>query len=112
LTTPARWNNIYTNTIPPRVYRSDSVACEDRAELINRLKRIEGQIRGLQRLIEEGKDCSEVVHQLAAARKALDKVGFLVLTHRMQECMEQKKEGGYDAERAMDEAMKLFLTLA
>jgi DNA-binding FrmR family transcriptional regulator len=85
---------------------------DTRADILNRLKRVEGQIRGLQRLIEEGKECTEVVHQLAAARKALDKVGFLVLTHRMQECMDQKKEGGYDAEKAMDEAMKLFLTLA
>jgi DNA-binding FrmR family transcriptional regulator len=88
------------------------MAIDTQSDIINRLKRIEGQVRGLQRLIEEGKDCTEIVHQLAAARKALDKVGFLVLTHRMQECMDKKKEGGYDAEKAMDEAMKLFLTLA
>ena len=82
-------------------------------DIINRLKRIEGQIRGLQRLINEGKDCAEVVHQLAAARKALDKVGFLILSHRMQECMEQKKNSdSYEKEKALDEAMKLFLTLA
>jgi DNA-binding FrmR family transcriptional regulator len=81
-------------------------------DIINRLKRIEGQVRGLQRLVEEGQDCSHVVHQLAAARKALDKVGFLVLTHRMQECLEHKMGDGYESEKAMDEAMKLFLTLA
>lgn len=81
-------------------------------DLINRLKRIEGQIRGLQRLINEGKDCVEVVNQLAAARKALDKVGFIILTNRMQECMEKKAATGHDPERALDEAMKLFLTLA
>jgi DNA-binding FrmR family transcriptional regulator len=96
----------------PPGYAGEKMTIDTRSDVINRLKRIEGQIRGLQRLIEEGKDCAEIVHQLAAARKALDKVGFLVLTHRMQECMDQKKEGGYDAERAMDEAMKLFLTLA
>jgi DNA-binding FrmR family transcriptional regulator len=83
------------------------------SDIINRLKRIEGQIRGLQRLLAEGKDCTEVVQQLAAARKALDKVGFLILTNRMQECMEKKKlDGDYDSEKALDEAMKLFLTLA
>ena len=80
------------------------------AEVIARLRRIEGQIRGLQRLVQEGKDCTEVVHQLAAARKALDKVGFIILTHRMQECVEKKR--GQDAEKAMDEAMRLFLKLA
>jgi DNA-binding FrmR family transcriptional regulator len=82
-------------------------------DVLNRLKRIEGQIRGLQRLIEEQKDCTEIVHQLAAARKALDKVGFMVLSHRLQECVEKKKSAGsHDAEQAMEEAMKLFLTLA
>jgi len=87
-------------------------AMDIRSDVLNRLKRIEGQIRGLQRLVEENKDCEQVVNQLAAARKALDKVGFIVLTHRMQECVEKKKQGGYDAEKAMDEAMKMFLTLA
>lgn len=83
------------------------------SDIINRLKRIEGQIRGLQRLINEGKDCTEVVNQLAAVRKALDKVGFLILSHRMQECMEKKKgNSSYESEKALDEAMKLFLTLA
>lgn len=88
------------------------MSIDTRTDVINRLKRVEGQIRGIQRLIEEDKDCTAVIHQLAAARKALDKVGFLVLTHRMQECIEKKKNGGYETEKAMDEAMKLFLTLA
>lgn len=89
------------------------MAVDVQPDVINRLKRIEGQIRGLQRLISEGQDCTEVVHQLSAARKALDKVGFMVLTHRLQECMEKKQaECGYDADKALDEAMRLFLTLA
>lgn len=88
------------------------MATDVQSDIINRLKRIEGQIRGLQRLVDEGQDCSQVVHQLAAARRALDKVGFLVLTHRMQECIEKKQSDGYGAEKALDEAMKLFLTLA
>lgn len=87
-----------------------SIATE--ADVVMRLRRIEGQIRGLQRLVQEGKDCREIVHQLAAARKALDKVGFIILTHRMQECLEKKKVEGYEAEKALDEAMRLFLTLA
>jgi DNA-binding FrmR family transcriptional regulator len=89
------------------------MAIDTQSDILNRLKRIEGQIRGLQRLVQEGKDCAEVVNQLAAARKALDKVGFLILTNKMQECVENRKKlGSYDAEKAMDEAIKLFLTLA
>lgn len=83
-----------------------------REDVLLRLRKIEGQVRGLQRMIEEEKDCEQVVHQLCAARKALDKVGFLILTHRMQECMEKKQSDGYDAEKAMEDAMKLFLSLA
>jgi len=83
------------------------------SDIMNRLRRVEGQIRGLQRLLIEGKDCTEVVQQLAAARKALDKVGFLILTIKMQECIErQTADSNYDSEKAMNEAMKLFLTLA
>ena len=78
-------------------------------DVVVRLKKIEGQIRGLQRMIDEQKDCSDVVHQLCAARKALDKVGFIILTHRMRECVEEQ---GRDTEKSMDEAMELFLTMA
>lgn len=58
-------------------------------------------------MIEEGQDCAEVIHQLCAARKALDKVGFIILTRKMQDCVKSK-----DAEAAMKEAMELFLILA
>jgi len=85
------------------------MATDCKHDVLLRLKKIEGQVRGLQRMIEEGKECTEVVHQLSAARKALDKVGFLILSHQMQECLEQKT--GHDADKSMDEAMKLFLSL-
>jgi DNA-binding FrmR family transcriptional regulator len=88
------------------------MAADTQRDVLLRLKRIEGQVRGLQRMIEEQKDCSEIVNQLAAARQALDKVGFIVLTHRLEECMQKKIDKGADAEAAMNEAMKLFLTLA
>lgn len=86
------------------------MATDTKNEVLIRLKKIEGQIRGLQRMIEEGQDCTDVVHQLSAARKALDKVGFIILSHRMLECIEKKD--GSDSREAMDEALKLFLTLS
>ncbi len=79
-----------------------------REDVLLRLRKIEGQVRGLQRMIEQGKDCAEVVYQLSAARRALDKVGFLIVSHRMRECMEHESAG--DPE--MKEAMELFLSLA
>lgn len=80
-------------------------------DVLLRLRKIEGQVKGLQKMIEENRDCSEIVNQLAAARKALDKVGFLILSHRMQECI-QGKTAEKGPEKAMEEAMELFLTLA
>jgi hypothetical protein len=47
-------------------------------EISNRLKRIEGQIRGLQRMVEEQRDCEAILTQLMAGRAALDRVGLLV----------------------------------
>lgn len=62
-------------------------------------------------MIAEGQDCAEVIHQLCAARKALDKVGFIILTHKMQDCVKGKGTNK-DPEEAMKEAMELFLALA
>lgn len=54
-------------------------AARARRELVLRLKRVEGQLRGIQRMIEEGEDCEPIAQQLAASRKALDKAFFELL---------------------------------
>jgi CsoR family transcriptional regulator, copper-sensing transcriptional repressor len=83
---------------------------EPKKDVLLRLKKIEGQVRGLQRMIEEGKDCTEVVHQLSAARKALDKVGFIILSRLMSDCL--KRKGEADADKQLEDAMELFLSLS
>lgn len=57
------------------------------AEITNRLKRVEGQIRGLQRMVDEGRDCEAILTQLMAARSALDRVGLLVADNFVQQCI-------------------------
>ena len=52
---------------------------DPRKSIIMRLRRIEGQVRGVQRMIEEGSDCGEVLNQVAAIRSAVNQVGLLVL---------------------------------
>ncbi len=54
--------------------------------LIKRLKRIEGQVRGLQKMIDNGRDCESVLTQLAAVRSAIESVGALVLNNYMKLC--------------------------
>lgn len=57
-------------------------------DVLVRLRRVEGQIRGLQRLIEEGADCAKVVTQLSATKGALDRVGFKLLSSGMRHCLD------------------------
>ena len=81
------------------------------ADLLRRLARIEGQVRGVQAMLREGRECREIVTQLSAAGKALDQVGFKMLATGMATCLanpEAAGESGFD----LDEVERLFLKLA
>lgn len=75
--------------------------------VINRLKRVQGQLAGIVRMLEEGRDCESVVTQLAAASKALDRAGFTVIASGMKQCLNEP-DGDLDVEKLQ----KLFLSLA
>lgn len=84
----------------------------DRTEMgkvINRLKRAQGQLAGVQRMLEEGRDCEDIVMQLAAVSRALDRAGFAIIATGMRQCLKQA-----DGEEKLDVAKleKLFLSLA
>ena len=81
------------------------------ADLQRRLRRIEGQIRGLQQMLTDERDCREVVTQIAAANKALEQVGFLLVSAGLTWCLENPKRSaaaGYD----VGDVQKMFLKLA
>ncbi len=78
---------------------------EDR--ILNRLARIEGQVRGLQRMIEEDKECEQILAQLAAVRAALDNVGTHLISHRMKECLEDESGVTLDP-AALEKAFEVF----
>ncbi len=59
----------------------------ERREITTRLRRVEGQIRGLQRMVDEERDCETILVQLMAARSALDKVGLLIVSNYIDECL-------------------------
>ena len=63
-----------------------------REVVIKRLKKIEGQIRGLQKMVAEERDCESIVTQLAAVRSAIDSAGALVMNNYMKLCFRQSKE--------------------
>ncbi|SDY80207.1 DNA-binding transcriptional regulator, FrmR family [Modestobacter sp. DSM 44400] len=79
-------------------------------DVLGRLKRVQGQVGGIIKMIEEGRDCAAVVTQLAAASRALDRAGFKIIATGMRQCMVED-----DAQvRHLDEAEleRLFLSLA
>lgn len=75
--------------------------------VINRLKRAQGQLAGVTRMLEEGKDCKDVVTQLAAVSKALDRAGFAIIASGLEQCLLRG-----DASMDTKELEKLFLSLA
>ena len=87
----------------------DIVENADIEKLINRLRRVEGQVRGLQRMISEDKRCEDVLTQLAATRAALDRVGVFLISHRMKECIRQSSEDIGIDEMAVEEAFEVFM---
>ena len=78
-------------------------------DVVKRLRRAEGQIRGVIAMLEQGRDCADVVTQLAAVSKALDRAGFKIIASGLQECLTNEGDG-----RTADLAKmeKLFLSLA
>jgi DNA-binding FrmR family transcriptional regulator len=65
--------------LPPLKAMTKVDDANDRKELVTRLKRVEGQLRGIQAMIESSEDCEKIVQQVSASRRALDKVFFNVL---------------------------------
>jgi DNA-binding FrmR family transcriptional regulator len=76
--------------------------------VLNRLRRAQGQLAGVIAMIEDGRDCADVVTQLAAVSRALDKAGFKILVSGMRQCL----SADADAPLTEEQMEKLFLTLA
>jgi len=81
------------------------------SNLTGRLARIEGQVRAITRMIEEGRECRDVITQISAASTALDQVGFRLLSSGMQRCLQDPKRGAKEG-FTLDEVEKLFLKLS
>jgi len=81
---------------------------DSRQPVINRLKRARGQLTGVISMLEEGGDCEQVLTQLAAVGKALDKAGFSIVTMGLKECLISDSSGEIDTRRLE----RVFLSLA
>ncbi|MGG3451051.1 metal-sensitive transcriptional regulator [Domibacillus aminovorans] len=75
----------------------------------NRLKRIEGQIRGVLKMIEEEKDCRDVVTQLSATRSAIDRAMGVIVSKNLEQCLRENIEAGRDTDNLVKEAVDLLV---
>jgi len=78
-----------------------------RHKIIARLKRIEGQVRGVQRMIEEEADCGEILNQIAAVKSATHHVGILMFENHAQDCIAKAMQLG-ENEPDIDELIKVM----
>lgn len=80
-------------------------------ELLMRLKRVEGQIKGIQKMLEEGRDCKQIIQQITAAKKALDRVGLSLIYTIMEMCMAREAQGHPYPGYSREELKRAFLNL-
>jgi DNA-binding FrmR family transcriptional regulator len=80
-------------------------------DVIKRLRRVEGQVRGIQQMLQEDRDCRDVVTQISAANKALEQAGFTLVAAGLTWCLtdpDRSAEQGY----ALEDVQKMFTKLA
>ena len=88
------------------------IKAKDKELLQNRLKRIEGQVRGLQRMVDEEAYCIDILTQIASAVSALEKVGTIVLRDHVEHCVRESIQNGEGADEKIEEltaAVERFL---
>ena len=85
------------------------IPSEDLDPVVKRLRRAQGQLAAVIRMIEEERDCREVLTQLSSCSKALDRAGFALISTGMQQCLTDENP---DRDKDLESMEKLFLSLA
>lgn len=95
--------------VSPSRGEGKSLVSEKEHELVLRLRRIEGQIRGIQKMIEEKRDCHEIIGQLLASRAALDKVGLQLLNQELRYCFDDVYVSHPEKAKIIEETFKSLI---
>lgn len=77
--------------------------------ILNRLKRTEGQLRGIQKMIEEEKTCSDVITQLSAVRSSVDCIMGLIVAENLKNCLQQPVDDLEEQQAKIDQAIQLIV---
>ena len=88
------------------------IKARDKEKIQNRLRRIEGQVRGVQRMVDEEVYCVDVLTQISSIVSAMEKVGTMLLKDHVEHCVRESIENGEDADEKIEEltsAVERFL---
>ncbi len=78
-------------------------------QMKNRVKRMEGQLRGILKMMEEDKDCKEVITQLSAVRSAVDRTIGVIVSSNLVECVREAEQNGEKTDEFIKEAVNLLV---
>ncbi|MFC0274197.1 metal-sensitive transcriptional regulator [Metabacillus herbersteinensis] len=78
-------------------------------QMKNRVKRMEGQLRGILKMMEEDKDCKEVITQLSAVRSAVDRTIGVIVSSNLVECVQEAEQNGVKTDDLIKEAVNLLV---
>ena len=81
---------------------------EVKGDLVRRLRKIEGQVKGIQKMITEEKHCTEILTQITAVRSAINAVGAMVVENHTKKCLINAIEEQGDTEKAVTELVKVL----
>lgn len=79
------------------------------SKITNRMKRIEGQLRGILRMMEDGKDCKEVITQLSAVRSGVDRTIGVIVSENLVECVQNAEQDSSKMNESIQEAVNLLV---
>ena len=90
----------------------DETIQEHKENILVRLRRIEGQMRGLQKMIEDGRPCADIVTQISAATGAMKRITAIMVACSMRQAIQMCSTGSVEAERELDKLMDAFSKMA
>ena len=77
-------------------------------KILNRLKRTEGQIRGIQKMIDEEKECIDIITQLSAVRSSIDRVMGMIVAENLKNCFEHPDKNPEDQAQKLEQAINMM----
>lgn len=82
---------------------------DNQKQIINRLRRVEGQLRGIQKMIAEEKDCVNIVTQLSAVRSGIDRTMGIIVAENLKQCFEHPNDNPEEQLEKMEQAIQMVI---